>query len=108
MIFQAGIIVSTLSYNNSVVIEDENGECHTPPVPNPVEEELLVKKGDRINDFEVLELTANFIVLKSSAEYTEDNSSTPKTQFIIAKGECINLRMCGVFDAVSRISIRYI
>lgn len=34
------MIFTTLSYNNSVVITDENGERHTPAVPNPVESEI--------------------------------------------------------------------
>lgn len=105
---QARIIISTLSYNNSVMIVDENGEGHTPPVPDPVEEELLVKQGDRVNGFEVLGITANFIELRSFMEYTTGNSSTPDTHFIIEKGECMNLNMYGVCDAVHKISIRYV
>lgn len=105
--FQARIIVSTLSYSNLGVVADENGESHIPFVPAPVEEEFLVKNGEQVKGFEVSELTANFIVLKSSVEYTEDNASTPKTQFIIEKAGSINLRMCGVYDAVHRITIKY-
>lgn len=105
---QARIIFSELSYNNSVMLVDENGESHKPPMPDPVEEELIVKRGDRVNGFEVLEVIANFIELKSSIEYTTVNDSTPRTHFIIEKGECMNLNMYGVRDAVHRISIRYI
>ncbi len=90
------------------MIMDENGESHTPPVPDPVLEKYFVKKGDRVNEFEVSEITTNFLVLKSFIEYTEDMSSERKTMFIIEKGESINLTMYGVYDAVHKVSIRYI
>lgn len=105
---QARIVVSTLSYNNSIVIVDENGESHKPPMPDPVEEELFVKQGDQVNGFEVLAVTTQFITLKSFTEYTVDNTSTPQTQFMIETGECIHLNMCGVCDAGHRISMKYI
>lgn len=106
--FQARIIISTLSYNNLMMIMDENGECHKPPIPDPIEEELLVKIGDQVNGFEVLALTSNFIELKSFIEYTADHAPTPTTHFVIEKGECINLNMYGVYDAVHKTSIKYV
>ena len=39
-IVRAEMIFTTLSYNKSVVITDENGESPTPPVPDPVESEI--------------------------------------------------------------------
>ncbi len=105
---QAEIILSELSYNNSVMILDENGEIHKQPMPDPVEEKLIVKQGDRVKGFEVLAVTANFIELSSSMEYTTANDATPRTHFFIEKGECINLNMYGVYDAVYRILISYI
>lgn len=105
---QARIIVSTLSYNNSIMIVDENGESHKPIVPDPVEEEFLVKSGDQVNGFEIVNVIENFIELKSYAEYTTDSDSTPNTQFVIQKGECINLKMYGVFDAVHKTVIRFV
>lgn len=104
----AEIVISELIYNNSVVTVDENGEGHTPPIPDPLEEKFIVKQGDRVHGFEVLEVLTNFLVLKSFAEYTTGNDPAPKTQFIIGKGECINLTMYGVRDAVNKISIKYI
>lgn len=103
---QARIIVSTLCYNNSAMVVDENGECHKLPIPDPVEEEFLVKKGDRVKGFEVSELTTNFIVLKSFMEYTDGKDSTPKNQFMIEKGEGVDLRMYGVYDEVNITSIK--
>lgn len=105
---QARILTSTLSYNISVMVVDENGESHTPPVPEPDEEEFLVTQGDRVNDFEVVSITEDFLELKSYAEYITGNESTPRTRFIIAKGECISLNMYGVRDAVHKISIYYL
>lgn len=106
-LLQAKVILSTLSYNNSVVIVDENGESHKPSVPDPVEEEFLVKLGDQVNGFEVLSITEHFIELKSFMEYTTGDASTPSTHFIIEKGECVDLNMYGVRDAVQRISVKY-
>lgn len=107
-ILKAKIIIKTLSYNNMHQIQDENGEWQKAPVPDPVEEEAVVKKGDQIKGFEVFDLTANFIVLNSLMEYTEDKASAPKNQFTIEKGECINLNMSGVYDEVNRTSIEYV
>lgn len=107
-IIQARIIVSTLSYNTSVWVVDENGKGHTPPVPDPVEEEFLVKPGDKVNGFEVLAITENFIEVNSVMEFTTGNSSTPRTQFIIEKGDSIDLNMYGVCDAVQKTSIKYV
>lgn len=87
---------------------DENGEMHTLPVPDLSEEEYLVKKGDRVDGFEVIEITSHFIELKSFTEYTTGSDSTPRTQFIIEMGEEINLNMYGVYDDVQRTSIKFI
>lgn len=105
---QARIFVSTLCYNNSVMIIDDNGQIQKQPIPDPVEEEIIVKQGDKVHGFEVLEILDNFIVLKSFLEYLDGNGSTPKTQFIIEKGECVNLNMYGVYDEVNKTSIKYI
>lgn len=105
---QARIIVSILNYNNSVMIVDENGESHTLPIPDPVEEEFIVKQGDQVKGFEVLGILPNFIELKSFMEYTTGNDSRPGTHFVIEKGESINLNMYDVRDEVYRISIKYI
>lgn len=105
---QAKVIISTLSYNNSVMVIDENGRFHTLPIPDPVEEELIVKPGDQVKGFEIIEILENFIELKSFMEYTEGNSSNPKTHFIVEKGDSINLSVYGLCDAVERISINYI
>lgn len=105
---QARIVVSELEYNNSVMIMDENGEWRTAPVPDPVEEEFVVKQGDKVKGFEILEVLENFIELKSFMEYTTGAASAPETHFIIAKGEGINLNMYGVYDAVCKISINYV
>lgn len=105
---QARIVISKLSYNNSIIVIDENGESNTPPIPDPVEEELLVKSGDQVSGFEILKITTNFIELKSFIEYTMGNDYTPKTHFIVEKGEEINLNMYGVCDAVHKTSVKYI
>lgn len=105
---QARIIIGSLSYSDSYIMINENGERCDPPVPDPVEEEFIVKAGDTVSGFDVLAVTAEYIELKSYMEYTIDNESTPKTQFTVKKGECINLNMYGVCDAVHKKSINYI
>lgn len=105
---QAKIIVSRLSYNNSVMMIDENGEMYSPPKPDPVVEEMIVKQGDKVDSFKIVDILTNFIKVESPLEYTSCNDPIPKTEFIIEKGECLELNMYGVYDAVHRVSIEYL
>lgn len=103
----AKIVISFIQYNTSCVMIDENGKTYTPPVPEPEDKEYTVKENDSINDFTVVDISEDYIHLKSQIMYMEGKDSTPKTDFLCAMGECIHLTMYGLYDAVDKKIIRY-
>lgn len=108
MLKAAKIEFSSQHYSTSYMIVDENGKMHNPPRPDPVCEELTVTEGEFVKGFTVVGVTDEYLQLQSDLEYLESGDWTPKTQFLCKKGCRLDLQMCGVFDAVHKISITYV
>ena len=104
----ARIRMSSQHYSTSYVLIDENGQTHTPPIPDPTVEEITAKPGEFTHGFEVVDVTEEYLLLRSDIEYMEDNGSTPRTEFIFKKDCPAQLRLCGLCDAVQKTTITYL
>ena len=104
----AEIEISRLYYNTSRIYVDENGERIDPPTPEPKVETVTVKPGDRVEGFDVVDVTDEFILLHSGLDFIEDGDSSPKAEFVCRRGYSLDLSVYGLYDAVDRVSIMYL